>query len=59
MIPEPEGYRDIHMEGVYYKWEHPLELPIVLGSLHRQNHANRLPRSPVRQLSDSDEAWHI
>jgi hypothetical protein len=57
--PHPEGYRDVHMVGAAYKWEHPLELPIVTGSLHRQSHTNRLPRCPFRQISSEDEAWRI
>lgn len=59
MIPDPEGYRDLHMSGVYYKWQHPLDLPIVSGSLHRQSYANRLPRCPVLQLNRDEEFWQI
>lgn len=58
-IPMPEGYLDVHMDGSAYKWEHPLELPLTPGSLHRQSFGNRLPRCPFRIIPLEEEAWHI
>jgi hypothetical protein len=57
--PHPEGYRDVHMVGVAYKWEHPLELPLAPGSLRRQCHGNRLPRCPFAEIAQEGESWHI
>lgn len=57
-MAEPEGYNDVHMEGVAYRWEHPLEPAFSVGALRRQC-PGRLPNCPFHHVSQEVDNWRI